>query len=195
MKKSMIAVLAFAAMSSIAFAAEPAVGPVSVGVEYDFHKTHNDGTTNHYGAVGVIKPTAYGTVDLWLQGNRTYAPGLKADNSTGWEVGYSQTIPFEKFTLVPRVAYGRFNNIEGVGSSKYMLATIEGQMPINEQVGGFAAYSHTMGLGDAPSANRVTAGVDVALDKNVALRLGVSHIRQSQADSNGVYSVLTYSFN
>lgn len=199
--KFALAALALAAMATTAQAADFLDGKPTLSVEYDYHT--NAGTPGHsqYGYIGLAQQTTLGTFDAGLQGLKATNPGFGTDNSQGFEIGYSYPVSVDKYRITPRIAYGALNQIEPAGSgfslnARYALLSLEVAAPITKDLGGYVSYSHQNGTNadfGSPS-NRVQAGVDFALTDKVALRTGVSFMRQAGFQQNGVVAIVSYGF-
>ena len=176
----------------------------SLVVEYFYHAVANTPagyTHNQYGYVGIVQPTKFGTFDAGLQGAGATTRGVGTDRQSGWEVGYSYALPVGKFNVIPRIATGAMNRIDPAGAgftlnARYWLASVEGQLPLNDKLGVYTSYSHmnSINADSIARANRVQVGVDYAVTKSIGVRAGYSYQKFAEDNLNGVVLIGTYSF-
>jgi len=176
-----------------------AAAQVTAIAEIDSHKYNGMKDRSTYWATGLAYGTKYGTFDGYLQGVHAYGPGYK-DNLHGFEFGY--TVPgltLGSASISPRLAYGQMHNVDVPGTDgvgKYILGSVEANMPLREGLNGYVSVSHMKGFTDASiqSQNRVQAGVDITLTEKITARVGYSVIRQYQTTQQGIVTMLFYSF-
>ena len=194
--KKLFATLSLALMTASSMAAGP-----TVGVSYDLNLARGNVAgfdKAHEAKVFVSQETKLGTFDAGLLGARFSA--TKNDNANGFEVGYSNGFAYQKFGITGRVGYGRLNSIDPngggfTGNSSYVSLGVEGSMPVTNSMNAFVGYRHRNALGDDMYAqNRVTAGIDYALNKSFAVRAGYAHTRQASYKANGITAAVSYSF-
>jgi opacity protein-like surface antigen len=176
-----------------------AAAQVTAIAEVDYHKYNGAKDASTYWATGLSYGSKYGTFDGYAQGVRATGPGY-VDNLHGFEFGY--TVPgltLGSASISPRLAYGQMHNVDVPGTDgigKYILGSVEANMPLREGLNGFVSVSHMKGYTDASikSQNRVMAGVDVTLTEKVTARVGYSRIWQYGTTQQGVVTMLFYSF-
>lgn len=186
---------------SLALAAVAASANVTAFATYDYNRdieSDKPWLSQHETHFGASYAHRYGTFDGSLIGSQQVTSSR--DNGTGFEIGYTNGIKLGPVTTTGRVGYGRINGLSqdaGAGFSdtvEYLSLAVEGAMPLVENIGGFVGFRHRNGLNDTPSANRFTIGVDLAVAKNVALRVGYAQTWQNGYDLNGVTSAISYRF-
>ena len=194
--KKIIASLSLSLAAITSFAA----GPV-VGLTYDYNRANTNAqgfNSYHQGQFNISQDIGFGSVDgaLILQRDR----GASTDSAHGFEVGYSNGLSFGQVGLKGRVAYGRLNGVDPngggfVGNQNYLSLGAEAAMPVTTSINGFVGYEHQKGFNtDTPAQNRFTGGVDYALNKQIAFRLGYAHTRQAGFVYNGVTTGVSYAF-
>lgn len=184
------------ALLSLSLGAAAQVTSVS---ELTYHKYNRAADSSVYWATGLAFGTKYGTFDGYAQGVRATGTGY-VDNLHGFEFGY--TVPgltVGKASISPRLAYGQMHNVDVPGTDgigKYVLGSVEANMPLREGLNGYVSASHMKGFTDASiqSQNRVQAGVDIVLTEKAAVRVGYSAIRQYKTTQQGIVTMLFYSF-
>jgi hypothetical protein len=184
------------ALLSLSFGAAAQVTSIS---EVDYHKYNSAKDASVYWATGLSYTNKFGTFDGYAQGIRATGPGY-VDNLHGFEFGY--TVPglaIGSASISPRLAYGQMHNVDVPGTDgvgKYILGSVEANMPIREGLNGYVSVSHMKGYTPASiaSQNRVQAGVDITLTEKATLRIGYSNIRQYETTQQGVVTMLFYSF-
>lgn len=184
MKKALIAILALSA--SAAFAQQ-----VTGFTKYDYDKAVNDGGTVQELAVGVAVGTSIGTFDAAAVGNR-YSFG-SVENVTGSEFGYSNGVNLLAGKVVGRAALGQRNGVPG-GNVRYYSLGAEFTAPVTEKLGVFAGYRHRNSTNFKSVENRYVVGVDYAVTKNLAARVGYATTKRDGVSFNGVTSALSYAF-
>ena len=194
--KKLFATFSLAFMTATAMAAGP-----TVGVSYDLNLARSNVSgfdRAHEAKLFVAQETKLGTFDAGLLGARYSAVGN--DNANGFEVGYSNGFSYNKYGITGRLGYGRMNAIDPngggfTGNSSYVSLGVEGSMPVTQSMNAFVGYRHRNALGDDMFAqNRITAGVDYALNKSFAIRAGYAHTRQAGYKANGLTTAVSYSF-
>lgn len=184
---------------SLAALTASAAGPV-VGLQYDVDRANGTGfNMAHETKLSIAQDIKIGTIDGGLIMSR-FNGAATSDNANGFEVGYGNGMALGKVGLKGRVAYGRMNRIDPngggfTGNSSYYSLGVEGAVPLNTQLNGFVGYRHRNSFHDEMIIqNRYTAGIDYAVNKNVALRVGYAHTRQGTLKYNGLTTGLTYAF-
>jgi hypothetical protein len=136
--------------------------------------------------------------DAGWQGANATTKG-RGDNQNGWEVGYSYALPVGKVTILPRIAYGAMNNINGGTrnlNARYWLGSVEANTALTGTVGTYVSFSHMNGTNadSIKRANRVQAGFDFAVTKDFSVRAGLSTQKFGDDRLNGGVLIGTYSF-
>lgn len=192
MKKSLIALLAFASIAASA---------TTLTAEYNYNETAGSSVgASQYGYLGIAQETKYGTVDFGFQGANSTTSRFGALDQSGYEVGYSYPVQVGKFNVVPRAATGVLHTIDpsaaGFSSSqKYFLVSVEGQYKLSEKVGAYSSYSHSNSIGGTKfHGNRVQVGIDYTVTKALNLRAGYSFQKLDADNLNGLVAVASYSF-
>lgn len=187
MKIALAAILAIAATTASA-------GPTAfVTADHSFDDT-SKGTrfTSTEVATGAAFGTKVGTVDGALLARRTSA--TRSDDSLGFEVGYTNGLKVGGLNINGRAAYGRLNQVAAGNVAYYSLAA-EVTTPLAPNVTAFAGYRHRNGLNaETTTANRVSAGVALALTKQVGVRIGYAHDQAGATSTSGITTALTYGF-
>lgn len=173
-------------------------------VEYDWnHYQGNPKGANHkvYGYVGLVQRTSVGVFDAGIQGIRTYTAGYAVDRANGYEVGYSYPLTFGKFGVIPRIAYGSMAHINPAGTgynlhARYYMPSVEVDYALNPTINTYVSFSHMNGVNaeSVARANRVQAGVDFTITKELALRTGYSYNKFGDTPQQGVVLIGTYTF-
>lgn len=169
----------------------------TVSSEYDYNHLINSNTRSHYGAVGVLESTDYGTFDLWVQGTRTTNGKHAVDNMSGFEAGYTYANSAANFNYNVRQAFGTFKNIgPSAGSANYSLTSSELSHTVHDTTSLYVGYSFMFGLNDfaIPASRRYQIGFDNQLTKNISIRTGYSMIRQLNTVQNGAVIITSYTF-
>lgn len=190
----------FLATITLSLAAMTAsAGPV-VGLQYDADRANGSGfNVAHEGKLSIAQDTKLGTIDGGLIMSR-YNGATTSDNANGFEVGYSNGFALGQVGLKGRAAYGRMNRIDAngggfTGNASYVSLAAEAAVPLTPTLNGFVGYRHRRALDDGMYAqNRYTAGVDYAINKNIALRAALAHTTQGGLKYNGVSTGISYAF-
>lgn len=187
--KKIFATLALAALSL------GAAAQTTVVLENTYHSVRNTPDASMYFAAGLAQSTKFGTVDAYWQGVRAWGTGY-TDRLNGFEVGYSYAFPVGSATVIPRVAYGTMGNIPNTEVLKYMLYSVEAGFPLKPEFSGYVSVSHQNGLNkeSISASNRVQAGLDLLMSKNVTLRIGGSVTKELGSTQRGVVSMMFYTF-
>ena len=167
----------------------------------DYERSISGKSSEYDGRVGASLGTSYGSFDAALLG-RELVSSKNRDNNVGFEVGYSNGMKLGPVSLTGRAAFGRINLVNGKaavlsykGNSEYLSVGAEGGLRLTPDVSAFVGYRFTDGLNAVtPIQNRVTAGADVSLTKQVGLRVGYLHDVQIGTKLNGVTTSLSYKF-
>lgn len=184
--KNILAFAAIASLSATAFAASPTV-------DASFSRDYGSESK-----LTVSQATNVGTFDIGVLSTRyrQTVPGM--DDSSGYELGYSNGTKVGPFALTGRIGYGRLTDVNGGGgffqSTNYVTIGGEAKLPVTSNINAYANYRHRNPRGDGPIQNRVQAGAEFAVAKGVAARLGVSHARQFNDKGTGVNVSVNYTF-
>ena len=185
----------FALAAALAIAATTASAGVTAFATLDYDNANaGQGLNSAYeGVAGAALDTKFGTFDAGVVGRRVKAAG--ADESLGFEVGYTNGLKLGAVGIKGRAAYGRVNQV-ATGNTAYYSLAAEAGLPLTSNVSAFVGYRHRNGLNaeTAAAANRYTAGVDVTLAKNIGVRVGYAHSRVAGVTSNGLTSAVSYKF-
>jgi predicted porin len=127
-----------------------------------------------------------------------------SDNAVGYDIGYSNGVTVGPVALTGRIGYthSNFNNVGYVRdiSSNVAHYAVEAALPVTSVFTGFIGAERLHGqvyvdnLSGNGNANRYTAGTDIAVSKNVDVRVGYARTEFSGGNANGITTNVSYKF-
>lgn len=190
----------FLVAALLAFAGVASATDISAFTSYDYNRqasTQHHGTTQEL-STGVKVNTDIGTFDAEVEGNRYALKG--SDNAIGIEAGYTNTVALPLGSLSARFGIGRKTGIgktggEYTGNLNYYSLGAEYAVPLNTTVTAFVGARHRGAFSSVSGIeNRVSAGADFELTKDVSARVGLTHTVTGADKFNGLTTAVSYSF-